>query len=475
MNGLLRIGRGVVACAALAWAGGVQAQVGLLNVLDEDQHVTIADVYTGEEPNGDLTFERTTRIGRLPDKTMALEHIAPAQLGATFGIDPVNADYEFGTFAKVMGVVVGAEGSNFSASGALNGLFGQSGNIRVVVPCLSDDPDRVFERLDEEGTLAGAGAYGVGFDRLSYQQSYAAYTNWLAGGAAQPTEFGNRQVTGAQFSSELFGCSVRGTAVNPIAGNPDSIQYQQVADGLDLAQQATNPEDSAWGLGLRVGRINYGGAAGTQAAIRLSRNTRFSEGSRAFLAFDTPITYQKVGDVEELRFYTATSLVLPLSSRFTITPRVSFGFAHSGALQLDGLVAAATVSATYAIPNLIGRGVLTLGGMAGYSKATHVFYMNQRLEGVGPENTTWRGAAAYELPLSRRFLGRGGSARASYALTRLSGDALFVRTVHELSASVGVRSRGSEARNAFELLRLGVIGRIARQSNAAHLFLGWRF
>ena len=475
MTGILRSGRGLVALAAAMLSPTAHAQVGLLNILDEDQHVTALELFTGEEPNGDLTTQETIAIGRLPDKTMALEHIAPAQLGATFGINPTTADYNFATFAKVMGVVVGAEGSNFSLSGGLNGLFGQSGNLTVVVPCLSDEPDRVFERLEDANTLAEAGAYGVSFERLSYQQSYAAYNNWLSGGPAQPTEVGNRPVTGAQFRSELFGCSVRGTSVNPIAGNPDSIQYQQVSGGLDLAQQATNPEDSAWGLGVRVGRIRYGGASGTQAAVRLSRNTRFSEGSRAFLAFDTPITYQKVGDVEELRFYTAAALVLPLSARLTITPRASVGFAHSGSQQLDGLVAAGTISATYAIPNLVGRGVLTLGGMAGYSKATHVFFMNQRIEGVGPENTTLRGAAAYELPLSRRFLGRGGSARASYALTRLSGDSLFVRTVHELSASVGVRSRGSEARNAFELLRLGVIGRIARDSNAAHLFLGWRF
>lgn len=457
-------------CVSPAWG-----QSGLLNILEDDQHVTVLDLYTGVEANGDLPAEERVEIGRLPGRTMALEHIAPAQIGAAFGINAATADYDFGSFTKVMGVVVAASGSNLSNSGALGGLLGEFGELTVVVPCLSDNPDRVFEDLDEADTLAQAGAYGVTFERDSYQQSYGAYVDWLGGGNATPTAYGNRQITGAQFRGELFGCSVRGTAVNPIVGNPDSIQYQQVADGLDLAQQPNNPEDSAWGLGLRVGRIEYGGNYGTQAAIRLSRNIRFSEGSRALLSFDTPVTYQKVGNVEEWRGYTAVALTLPVSTRFTITPRVSLGFAHSSAQQLDGLVAAGTIAATYAIPNVIGRGTLTLGGMAGYSKATHIFVMNQRIAGITPENSSFRGAAAYDFPLGRRFFGRGGSARASYAFTKLGGDSLYVRDVHELSASVGVRSRESQARNAFELLRLGVITRLARESDAAHLFVGWRF
>ncbi|MGJ3628224.1 hypothetical protein AB5I41_17060 [Sphingomonas sp. MMS24-JH45] len=64
---------------------------------------------------------------------------------------------------------------------------------------------------------------------------------------------------------------------------------------------------------------------GFQAAARLNRNIRFAEGSRAYIAFDTPVTYQKVRGAEEWRLYTATALVLPLSSRFTISPRLSIG------------------------------------------------------------------------------------------------------------------------------------------------------
>lgn len=406
-------------------------------------------------------------IGNIPQLTLALENASPQRFAGDFGINPLTADFDFISGASVNGVVVVALGGNSPDP------TDPTGDFEVFVPCLSTG-----EYVIQPGGVSGpddSGFYGLDFEASSYQQGYADYRSWLDGGNVDPDFQGDREFTAAQFRTDVYGCGVTDAGVNPIVGNPDSVQFQQVSDGLDLSAPQLGDDDAAWGIGLRAGRTQYGGRYGTQVAARVNRSFRPFEGSRTLLTFDVPVTYQRVAGQEQWRGYAAAALTVPLRPWWTVTPRLSYGFASAPDEEVKGQVAAATLASNLFFPDLVGRGAVTLGGMVGYSKVTRVEFAGKAIDGGKTENVSFRAGGAYELPLATRLFARTASVRGSYAFTLLTGDALYVNKVHELSASVGVRSRGGEQRNSFELFRLGLMARLAERSNAASMFLGYRF
>lgn len=403
--------------------------------------------------------------GNIAGLSLSLEHVAPSRLATDFNISPLS-EFNFASIANTQGSLIAVWGWNDPNSPA------PDDGIAVAVPCRSSGTPPI--NLNGTG-YQGAGLYGVQFQDTTYQQAYNSYRTWVNGGGGNPQFLGDNLTLG-DFQSEAYRCKIGTGGGNFIVGNPESVQFAQIADGLDLSQPVLLDDDPSWGVGLRVGRAEFGGQEGALVGARINRSFRPFEGTRTLVTVDVPVTFISVGGRQQYRGHAAVGATYPVNPNLAITPRVSYGFAHSPDEKLTGQVAAATLAATYTLPQQIGRGRVTLGGLVGYSKVVSVESNGTKLEGnANTANTSFRGAAAYDLPLDTRVFGRQASARASYALTQMSGDKLAVGSVHEISASLGVRPRETDARSRFELLRMGVLALLADQNNSLSVFAGYRF
>lgn len=453
-----------------------------------------------------------------PEAGIDLFHVS--SIPEVYGFDPDDVgEALIHTSSNILGTQVWARYYAVDVTG--NGTI-YSNNLQVILPCRSSGArnvvdDGLYDNLLPQGlyTRAPAGIsdaarenietyytnpYAVSFNQIegisqqqpdvfdSYEQFLDADStqgNWryTAAGSTNPTVqdplYGNvptgERFTSSQFLSAAYGCSVSGAGVNPLVGNAQSLQHQMVENALDFTQPSLTPDEAPWGIGLRIGRTNRQGAVGTVYEGRVSRAFRLSEGSRALISIDVPISYEDIRGVRTLRASAAVAARVPVSRVWSIEPRVSYGYVYAHDQQLKGQMLTGTVSSLLYFDNLIGRGALTVGNMIGFTKVLKAELYDYDI-GNKTQNVVLRNGLAYEMPIFGRAVGqRQTSLRGSYALTNYLGDDLYTETLHEATLSLGVRTRGSDIRNSFEVLRVGLIGKFGEHYKSGHLFLGYRF
>ncbi|MHA6768524.1 hypothetical protein [Sphingobium ummariense] len=327
-----------------------------------------------------------------------------------------------------------------------------------------------------------ANPYAVTFTGADEDEVFSRYEQFLDADSTQGqwTYGANPDGTPNSFTSTdllqaAYGCSVSGAGVNPLVGNAQSLQHQMIESALDFTQPSLTPDEAPWGIGMRIGRINRQGAVGTSYEARISRSFRLAEGSRALLIFDVPVSYEDVKGVRTLRASAAVAARVPVSRIWSVEPRVAYGYVYAHDQQLKGQMLTGTVSSLLYLDNLVGRGALTIGNMAGFTKVLKAQLYDYDV-GNRTDNFVLRNGLAYELPLAGRGVGqRQTSLRASYALTNYFGDDLYTDTLHEATLSLGVRTRESDIRNSFEVVRVGLIAKKGEHYKSGHIFIGYRF
>lgn len=362
-------------------------------------------------------------------------------------------------------------------------------HLSVFLPCKSGaviaDQGRSLEatssimRSDPSDLLNGfhADPYGVRIDGNSPQQVYTAYRAFLDGTPATiaPTFLGSQQFTGSQFREAVYGCSVSDAGTNPLVGNSRSLQFQMAAAGMDLARTPSNIsiDDRQWGVGFSFARISEGGRDGVQFDANISKSWRLSEGSRARIIVAAPVSVERFGSATRLRGFVSLGVHLPILNMWSLEPRVAFGGVRARQNSIWGTMATASIASRWSM-NGIGRGVLIVGNMVGYTKVTKIEFEGKALD-ARTDNMIVRNAIAYEFPLDGRLINRSSSARAGYTYSRFSGHKLYARNIHEVALSLGIRSREDTIRNRVETIRIGGAGSAARGYTAWHMFVGYRF
>jgi len=418
----------------------------------------------------------------------ALQNVSP-QLGATTAKAPFFVN-------NIMGVAVWAAYGNIENQGQ---NLPENHSFVLTLPCRSNGfinpPGDITigfaanaPAISTHWRVPFSDPYGIRFSAPTYQQGFAAYQAWLAGGTASSFT-GTQTFTASQFRGEVFACSVRNSPSNAIAGNPASVQAQVVTAGLDFSgnvpgndaptttstgQPTMGLSESQWGVGLQAGRIEMSGRGGNQIEARINRSFRVLAGSRSLLSVDVPLSYQRLGGQDQWRGFAGLSLVVPLTRKWTIEPRLAYGFATMPEQKLSGQVASVSLTNRLFFGHVFGRGQLSVGNLVGYSRTVNVRYAGAAVGGTR-ENWNLRGALAYELPFKSRVLGRQSSIRASYAYTRFFGDELYARYMHDATLSLGVRMREGTVRSRFETLRIGMSGALAHGYNRISGFVGVRF
>lgn len=282
----------------------------------------------------------------------------------------------------------------------------------------------------------------------------------------------------------LFRCISRGfsrySAIDPLAGNPGSLQALMVRSALDLTngdslvEGGANTSGDPWIVGASytvgsAGRFNVGRTDG-----RIQRGFRIFEGNRALLKFDLPFSYAHANKITSYTAQIGIGLEMPLiEQRWSIEPRVAYGAVYSKQAGTGGTILQGSLTSRYVVEGL-GRGRLVIGNMVGYGATLNPPGTSSTLN---PDLRNWsfRNGLAYEMPLKMRMGGRLTSLRASYGFTAFAGDKLRNNTFHEATLSFGLRGREESVRASRDLVRLNLNTTQSRGYHSYTAGLGFRF
>ena len=241
--------------------------------------------------------------------------------------------------------------------------------------------------------------------------------------------------------------------VDPIAGNPRSLQSAIVRDAFAGGAFDTMPTGAGWGVGAAAEGVSFtaGDYSGQGAVLPLSYTFTFDAAPGAGLRIGLPLSWS---DVEGAEIYTVAPTLAwtqPLDEGWSVTPAVAWGIAGSIDAASVGQMIGAAVTSRYEFPDLDLTGVkLTMGNMVAHLR-TLKFKIRDYEFKPGISNTVLKNGLAFEGDAGMElFDGAGLAYRLSYAHSYFAGTELYMNQYHEFAASLG-----SLDAEAGEELRLG--------------------
>lgn len=248
------------------------------------------------------------------------------------------------------------------------------------------------------------------------------------------------------------------TAVDPVAGNPNSLMSRMgrgsFAQASDIQGQGTvNPEPAgktrnAFAIGARFGRHSAGEFEQNSLTVPISYDIVFDDPGYQ-LQFDLPVT---VIDTSGSKSYTGSfgaGFRVPVTDAWSLTPGARVGALGSFDLASAAVVTSGSLTSNY---NFYFDDIkLSIANNGGYYKTQSVgaggFEVDYDLEnwmtknGLGIEGRT--GLSIFGLDVTWQ---------ANATHTQFFGDRLFIESVADIAASIGTEKGSGE----WSDLRLGV-------------------
>ncbi|WP_220807911.1 hypothetical protein [Noviherbaspirillum aridicola] len=265
------------------------------------------------------------------------------------------------------------------------------------------------------------------------------------------------------------------SANDPIAGNPNSLMGQMVANDFangftSLVSNAGTKEDNASnliGIGARVSSIKQDGLRNTSVTIPLSYTIRSDIDPRRQLIFNLPLTYTSVESAKAYNLGFGVAYRLPINDEWTITPSAGYGATGSKDLGAYGQAVSAALTSAYVIS---GSGYdIAIGNMVG-------IYKTLKLEAGGYsynpdiQNLVFRNGVMFSQPVN--VFGRKMSIEYSLIDTRYTGTKLYNEGYDEIGVTLGTNKNASSARS---FLRAGATYLFSPRSKGFTLNLGYWF
>ena len=268
----------------------------------------------------------------------------------------------------------------------------------------------------------------------------------------------------------------RVSPIDPIAGNPASLQSMLIGEAFDNGAFAVGRPraDNEIGISVSGGAWKTADYSGRSATVAPEYGFVFAGDPGMKLRIRVPARYQ---DVEGAAVYAVApnlSLTVPVADGWTLTPTAAWGLtasvdAGSVAQMIGGAVASAYEIPAFPTPDA----TLTVGNMIGYARTLKLSIRDYSFD-PGIANTVLKNGVMAEMPFDGELFGGDRlSARASYAFTALLGDDLFMNRWHELALELASIQDASGM--LAEEFRLGVSFAFGSDYRGFGARLVWRF
>ncbi|WP_372398828.1 hypothetical protein ABMY26_19500 [Azospirillum sp. HJ39] len=293
---------------------------------------------------------------------------------------------------------------------------------------------------------------------------------------------------GGDILSRLLRELVATSPIDPVAGNPNSLQAQMNATSFSTATgfgtlgdlPPPRPSESSSGrptspnlfsAGGDVGASRSGGYASTAVHLPLKYTIPFADPGYA-LTFDLPLTYVRTeGAQSALGSFGASMRVPLLADHWYLSPSIRAGAAGSIDLGAAALMYSVDLTSFYtfhATPDLkigIGNGI-GFYKSGGFSVSGYSYDYKLR-------NTITKNGISVEGSLDGAWFERPISWQAYATDTYAMGDRLYVPHYNEFGLVVGTRHTDGD--QIWDSFRLGLTYTVGRSYNAVKLNAGYRF
>ena len=282
---------------------------------------------------------------------------------------------------------------------------------------------------------------------------------------------------GAAILNRIQRALARVSPVDPVAGNPASLQSTLVEEAFEsggFSAGGARPQ-SRIGLGVSGGTFKAGDFAGRDMTLPLSYDFGFDEGDpRMKLRFKLPLTWQEVEGASIYAAAPSIAFTWPMTTRWALTPGVSYGATGSVDAASVAQMVGGSLTSDYRITDFPRSGTtLAVTNLVGHVR-TLPFSLRGYDFDPGLRNTILKNGVSFERPLGVSLFGDGDLvAQASYAHSWFLGTDLFMNQYHELAVSLGAPFEELEA--VTDELRLGVTWTFGKDYNGFAANFGYEF
>ncbi|MDH3392759.1 MAG: hypothetical protein OEL66_02040 [Desulfobulbaceae bacterium] len=263
---------------------------------------------------------------------------------------------------------------------------------------------------------------------------------------------------GAGILKQILQELVATTAIDPVAGNPNSLMAVMGAadfdNGTDIgggmqAKGQSGSSRNTFDMGLRYGYYSAGDYNQTVYSLPIKYTFRLDSDPRKQVIVDLPISYV---DTEGGKSY-AASLGLgyrfPINDDWSLTPAIRTGAAGSVDLGSAAIINSGSLTSNY---NLYWDDVkVSIGNMAAQMQTSSISAGDYSID-YALTNTMVKNGIGFEGPVDYTIFGNPTSWQFDVANTLFFGDALYVDNYFDISASFGTRATES----ALDNLRVGL-------------------
>ena len=252
----------------------------------------------------------------------------------------------------------------------------------------------------------------------------------------------------------------RVSPVDPVAGNPSSMQSQMVFGDFDrnFTQVASRggantggagqPVNNLVGIGLGVGSFSQGGLTSDSTTLPLSYTYRPNLNPGRQWSVYLPITVTSTAGAKTFGANLGVSYRLPINDAWAITPGLGYGITGSIDLGSAAAMLAASLTSQYSL-KLAGYDV-SVGNMAGLYQSAALSSGSYSFD-AGIRNTVFRNGVMASFPAT--LMGRSVAYETAYIHTLYTGTQLYSNQYHEIGLTVGSTQSGGVASS---YLRAGI-------------------
>ncbi|UEM19286.1 hypothetical protein JL100_019600 [Skermanella mucosa] len=259
---------------------------------------------------------------------------------------------------------------------------------------------------------------------------------------------------GASDVTSILQAAVRETAIDPVAGNPDSLMSlmgaADFAQGTDaLGHSGSEGGTDLFGFTVEGGRGTApGGYDQDRVTGALSYRMNF-EGSDTAVLFDLPVNWIRTGESDSLSGSLGIGVRVPLTDSWSLTPAVRAGVAGSIDMGAAAVVYSGSLTSDFRWD--WGGWRFGLGNMAGVYRATGVSVGDYDID-YDLTNVILRNGVSVSRDLTDSVAPL--SVTASFVDSRYLGDDLFVEAFDEVTVSLAKAATAGRFR--FDRVELGV-------------------
>jgi len=366
-----------------------------------------------------------------------------------------------GTYVPTNDTITGSTSSALIGLSTVTDLFAKStnGGLSQVNANYVDNVSASVIRFGYRGlpivltTAASSTAVTLQIPGLNFSQTFGVQGTRDANVEDIKTFLKN---SGGDILNRLQQLLVQKSPVDPIAGNPSSMQSRMVSDDFDrnFTQFASNikdagPADSGtvnnlMGIGMSYGNYTQAGFNSSVVTLPLSYTFRPDIDPRRQLTIYAPITVTEVAGAKSYAANFGLSYRFPMNDDWALTPALGYGI--SGSIDLGSAAAMMAASLTSQYTMRMSGYDLAIGNMIGLYQ-TNKFSAGDYSFDPKINNTVYRNGVMASFPTN--LMGRKLAFEVSFVNTIFTGTELYSNQSNEIGVTLGTNKGANSARSYF--------------------------